>query len=71
MWRSFFCALVAAGTVRMINPLGGGKVVLFQVEWEGATTMGGVWRAWEVLPFALVGILGVRTVVSFITENGN
>ncbi|TPX68097.1 hypothetical protein SpCBS45565_g03386 [Spizellomyces sp. 'palustris'] len=58
MWRSFFCALCAAGTVRLINPLGSGKVVLFQVEWEGDTQLGGVWRLWEIIPFAVVGILG-------------
>ncbi|KAJ3186073.1 hypothetical protein HDU85_000988 [Gaertneriomyces sp. JEL0708] len=58
MWRSFFCALVAAGTVRVINPLGGGKIVLFQVHWEGADTWGGVWGVWEVMFFAFIGVLG-------------
>ncbi|KAJ3015821.1 hypothetical protein HKX48_004378 [Thoreauomyces humboldtii] len=58
LWRSFFCALVAAGTVRLINPLGSGQVVLFQVQWEGADRMGGVWGAWEILPFAIVGVFG-------------
>ncbi|KAI9097254.1 chloride channel [Phlyctochytrium arcticum] len=58
MWRSFFCALIAAATVRLINPIGGGRIVLFQVDWQGADTMGGVWRIWEIFPFALVGILG-------------
>ncbi|KAJ1566287.1 hypothetical protein HK405_010423, partial [Cladochytrium tenue] len=30
MWRSFFCALAAAVTLKLINPFGTGKLVMFQ-----------------------------------------
>ncbi|KAI8824360.1 chloride channel [Fimicolochytrium jonesii] len=65
MWRSFFCALVAAVTVRIINPIGGGRVVRFQVHWENLESRG-VWSFWELVPFAAVGILGGLYGAAFI-----
>lgn len=38
LFRAFFCAMIAAATLRAIDPFGTGKIVLFQVtydkEWE-------------------------------------
>ncbi|KAJ3253282.1 hypothetical protein HK103_000776 [Boothiomyces macroporosus] len=52
MWRAFFCALIAAVTLKMINPLGTGKLVMFQVTYNAD------WNAIELVPFFLLGILG-------------
>ncbi|KAK0552634.1 hypothetical protein OC846_002807 [Tilletia horrida] len=52
LFRAFFCAMIAAATLRAIDPFGTGKIVLFQVtydkEWE-----------WGELPFfVLLGVFG-------------
>ncbi|KAJ3269167.1 hypothetical protein HDV01_001713 [Terramyces sp. JEL0728] len=52
MWRAFYCALIAAVTLKMINPLGTGKLVMFQVTYNTD------WNAIELIPFFLLGILG-------------
>ena len=54
LWRSFFCAGVAAVTLRYMNPYGTGKLVLFYVEHNTP------WKLFELLPFALLGVFGVR-----------
>ncbi|KAL0574965.1 hypothetical protein V5O48_007010, partial [Marasmius crinis-equi] len=52
MWRSFFCAMIAAITLKMLDPFGTGKLVLFQVTYYKD------WHAWELLPFLLLGVFG-------------
>ncbi|TFK75368.1 hypothetical protein BDN72DRAFT_954992 [Pluteus cervinus] len=52
MWRSFFCAMIAAITLKMLDPFGTGKLVLFQV------TYGRDWHAYELFPFLLLGVFG-------------
>ncbi|KAF9268924.1 hypothetical protein L218DRAFT_954350 [Marasmius fiardii PR-910] len=52
MWRSFFCAMIAAITLKMLDPFGTGKLVLFQVTYEKD------WHAYELLPFLLLGVFG-------------
>ncbi|KAJ3575087.1 hypothetical protein NP233_g1329 [Leucocoprinus birnbaumii] len=52
MWRSFFCAMVAAITLKMLDPFGTGKIVLFQVTYDKD------WQAYELVPFVLLGVLG-------------
>lgn len=54
MWRAFFCALVAATTVKLINPLASGKLVKFQVSYDTN------WDTIEILPFMGLGVLGVN-----------
>ncbi|KAG2043481.1 chloride channel [Suillus americanus] len=49
MWRSFFCAMMAAVTLRFLNPFGTGKVVLFQVTYDKD------WHAYELIFFILLG----------------
>lgn len=56
MFRSFFCAMVSANLVRMINPYGDEHLVMFQIDYKAQ------WHIAELVPFALLGILGVRTV---------
>ncbi|KAL1945794.1 hypothetical protein VTO73DRAFT_1796 [Trametes versicolor] len=52
MWRSFFCAMVAAMTLRFLDPFGSGKLVLFQVTYDKD------WHAYELAPFLLLGVFG-------------
>jgi hypothetical protein len=37
---SFFCAMIAAITLRLLDPFGTGKLVLFQVTYDKVSTVG-------------------------------
>lgn len=52
MFRSFFCAMVAAAGLRFIDPFGTGKIVLFQVSYDKD------WAFQELPLFALLGVFG-------------
>ncbi|KAF9643360.1 hypothetical protein BDM02DRAFT_3191773 [Thelephora ganbajun] len=52
MWRSFFCAMIAAITLRFLDPFGTGKLVLFQVTYDKD------WHAQELLFFLVLGVFG-------------
>ncbi|KAI0786632.1 chloride channel [Abortiporus biennis] len=52
MWRSFFCAMVAAMTLRFLDPFGSGKLVLFQVTYDKD------WHAFELVFFLFLGVIG-------------
>ncbi|KAF8906489.1 chloride channel [Gymnopilus junonius] len=52
MWRSFFCAMIAAITLKVLDPFGTGKLVLFQVTYDKD------WHAWELVPFVILAIFG-------------
>lgn len=52
MWRSFFCAMIAAVTLRFLDPFGTGKLVLFQVTYNID------WHAYELFLFLLLGVFG-------------
>ncbi|KIY73112.1 hypothetical protein CYLTODRAFT_417357 [Cylindrobasidium torrendii FP15055 ss-10] len=52
MWRSFFCAMIAALTLKILDPFGTGKLVLFQVSYDKD------WHAYELFPFLLLGVFG-------------
>ncbi|KAJ4483361.1 chloride channel [Lentinula aciculospora] len=52
MWRSFFCAMIAAITLKLLNPFGTGKLVLFQVTYDKD------WHAFELVPFVILGVFG-------------
>jgi len=53
LWRSFFCALVAAFILRSINPFGNEHSVLFYVEYNKP------WIFFELVPFIGLGVMGV------------
>uniref|UniRef100_A0A671YRR6 Chloride channel protein n=1 Tax=Sparus aurata TaxID=8175 RepID=A0A671YRR6_SPAAU len=55
LWRSFFAALVAAFTLRSINPFGNSRLVLFYVEYHTP------WYMAELVPFILLGVFGGKT----------
>ncbi|KAL4078358.1 chloride channel [Scleroderma yunnanense] len=52
MWRSFFCAMIAAIMLKFLDPFGTGKLVLFQVTYDKD------WHAYELILFVLLGALG-------------
>uniref|UniRef100_A0A3Q0R7Y6 Chloride channel protein n=1 Tax=Amphilophus citrinellus TaxID=61819 RepID=A0A3Q0R7Y6_AMPCI len=63
LWRSFFAALVAAFTLRSINPFGNSRLVLFYVEFHTP------WHLIELAPFILLGIFGGLWGALFIKAN--
>ena len=52
MWQSFVCAMVAAVTLQVMNPFRTDQLVLYQVKYTTS------YHAFELLPFALLGIIG-------------
>jgi chloride channel 3/4/5 len=63
LWRAFLCSMVAAITLRALNPFGTGKLVLF------ATRYGNEFAGWEwILPLFL-GISGGVFGAIFIKVN--
>ncbi|MBN3303417.1 CLCN5 protein, partial [Amia calva] len=63
LWRSFFAALVAAFTLRSINPFGNSRLVLFYVEFHSP------WHLLELVPFIMLGIFGGLWGAFFIRTN--
>ncbi|XP_071490180.1 H(+)/Cl(-) exchange transporter 4-like [Diadema antillarum] len=52
LWRSFFCALVAAFVLRSMNPFGTEHLVMFYVEYDLP------WSLYELFFFIILGIFG-------------
>ena len=63
LWRSFFCALVAAFVLQSINPFGNEHSVLFYVEYSKP------WLFFELIPFLFLGIIGGLIGSAFIRAN--
>lgn len=63
LWRSFFCALVAAFVLQSINPFGNEHSVLFYVEYSNP------WIFFELVPFLILGVLGGLVGAIFIKCN--
>ncbi|MGH0144279.1 UNVERIFIED_CONTAM: hypothetical protein FKN15_046639 [Acipenser sinensis] len=63
LWRSFFAALVAAFTLRSINPFGNSRLVLFYVEYHTP------WYMAELFPFILLGVFGGLWGTLFVRGN--
>ncbi|KAK7464020.1 hypothetical protein BaRGS_00037984 [Batillaria attramentaria] len=52
LWRSFFCALIAAFILRSINPFGNDHLVMFYIDYNEQ------WALQELIPFILLGAFG-------------
>ncbi|ESO94097.1 hypothetical protein LOTGIDRAFT_145169 [Lottia gigantea] len=52
LWRSFFCALMAAFVLRSINPFGNDHLVMFYIDYNEP------WYIQELIPFIFLGLLG-------------
>lgn len=63
LWRSFFCALVAAFVLRSINPFSNEHMVMFYVDYTRP------WILFELIPFAILGALGGIIGSMFIKFN--
>ena len=63
MWQSFVCAMVAAVTLQAFNPFRTEKLVLYQVTYSSG------WHGFEMVPFAILGIIGGLYGGAFIKLN--
>ncbi|KAH9492668.1 H(+)/Cl(-) exchange transporter 3 [Bulinus truncatus] len=52
LWRSFFCALIAAFVLRSIKPFGNDYLVMFSIDYNEP------WSMQELVPFIIIGALG-------------
>lgn len=60
LFRTFFCCIVAALSLKFLNPYGTGKIVMFEVRYKSD------WRFFEVITFVLLGALGGAAGALFI-----
>jgi chloride channel 3/4/5 len=60
LFRTFFCCIVAALTLKFLNPYGNSKIVMFEVRYSRD------WHFIELIAFIMVGIFGGATGAIFI-----
>ena len=60
LFRTFFCCITAALTLKFLNPYGTHKIVMFQVRYLVD------WEYFEILSFIIVGVLGGAAGALFI-----
>ncbi|PGG95990.1 hypothetical protein AJ79_09781 [Helicocarpus griseus UAMH5409] len=60
LFRTFFCCIAAALSLKFLNPYGTGKIVLFEVRYVSD------WEVFELLIFTLLGVLGGAAGAFFI-----
>ncbi|TKA65175.1 hypothetical protein B0A55_09219, partial [Friedmanniomyces simplex] len=60
LFRTFFCCIAAALSLKFLNPYGTNKIVLFEVRYLTD------WRFFELIAFVLLGVLGGTTGALFI-----
>ncbi|POS84760.1 hypothetical protein EPUL_003118, partial [Erysiphe pulchra] len=60
LFRTFFCSIIAALTLKFLNPFGTNKIVMFEIRYDRD------WQFFELIAFILVGILGGGTGALFI-----
>ncbi|KUI59229.1 H(+)/Cl(-) exchange transporter 3 [Cytospora mali] len=60
LFRTFFCCIIAALTLKFLNPYGTHKIVMFQVHYAAD------WEYFELVNFVLVGFLGGSLGALFI-----
>lgn len=60
LFRTFFCCITAALTLKFLNPYGTNKIVMFEVRYLTD------WEFFEIAAFIIVGILGGATGAIFI-----
>ncbi|KAH3667163.1 hypothetical protein OGAPHI_002812 [Ogataea philodendri] len=52
LWKSYYCALVATGTLSAMNPFRTGQIVMFEVKYESS------WKYFEIPFFMILGVFG-------------
>jgi len=63
MWRSIFCAIVAAFTINRLDPLPFHRYVMFEVHFHHQ------WQLIELIPFGFLGVLGGVIGAAFVRIN--
>eukprot|EP01112_Ceratiomyxa_fruticulosa_P021038 TRINITY_DN7322_c0_g1_i2.p1 TRINITY_DN7322_c0_g1~~TRINITY_DN7322_c0_g1_i2.p1 ORF type:complete len:889 (+),score=170.66 TRINITY_DN7322_c0_g1_i2:280-2946(+) len=63
LWRTFFCANIAALALSLMNPLHTGKLVIFEVKYDR------MWHYFELIPFIVVALICGLMGVFFIRMN--
>ncbi|TPX48019.1 hypothetical protein SeLEV6574_g02309 [Synchytrium endobioticum] len=51
LWKALFCALIATVTVKTVNPIGNGKLTMFEVSYTSS------WYFFEIPVFVMLGII--------------
>ena len=64
LFRTFFCCIVAALSLKFLNPYGTGKIVIFEVRYVTD------WRLFEMVVFILLGVMGGALGALFIKASG-
>lgn len=60
LFRTFFCCIASALSLKFLNPYGTGKIVLFEVRYLSD------WEVFEMILFVLLGIMGGAAGALFI-----
>ena len=60
LFRTFFCCIAAALSLKFLNPYGTGKIVIFEVRYVTD------WRFFEMVVFVLLGVMGGALGALFI-----
>ena len=60
LFRTFFCSIIAALSLKFLNPYGTGKIVIFEVRYSTD------WRIFEMVVFGILGVLGGALGAIFI-----
>ncbi|MCJ1277318.1 hypothetical protein MMC21_005130 [Puttea exsequens] len=60
LFRTFFCCIAAALSLKFLNPYGTGKIVIFEVRYVSD------WRFFEMVVFILLGMMGGALGAMFI-----
>ncbi|KAF1808877.1 hypothetical protein P152DRAFT_452526 [Eremomyces bilateralis CBS 781.70] len=64
LFRTFFCCIVAALSLKFLNPYGTHKIVIFEVRYLTD------WELFEMVAFVILGILGGALGALFIKASG-
>lgn len=64
LFRTFFCCITAALTLKFLDPYGTKKIVMFEVRYMSN------WQFFEMVPFMLLGVLGGAAGAFFIKATG-
>lgn len=60
LFRTFFCCIASALSLKFLNPYGTGKIVLFEVRYVSD------WEVFEMILFVLLGVMGGAAGALFI-----
>eukprot|EP01071_Lankesteria_metandrocarpae_P015636 Lankesteria_metandrocarpae@DN991_c0_g1_i1.p1 len=68
LWKCFFCAVVAALSLKSLDPEGSGRLTMFQMDY---ISLLGSWQPAQLVPFTLLGFVGGAVGALFIRLNAS